>query len=86
MDALPSEIQIGGGAARRTIQGSQEMLAVGPAGESSGTRVCSVYDVFDFDGNDSEDTQDRDVSVASRARVLFEYSLARVDVLDVIRG
>lgn len=50
MDALPSEIQIGGGAARRTIQGSQEMLADGPAGESSGTRVCSVYDVFDFDG------------------------------------
>lgn len=50
MDALPSEIQIGGGAARRTIQGSQEMLADGPAGESSGTRVCWVYDVFDFDG------------------------------------
>jgi hypothetical protein len=46
MDGLASEIQIGGGAARRTIQGSQEMFAVGPAGESSGTRVCSVYDVL----------------------------------------
>jgi hypothetical protein len=54
MDGLASEIQIGGGAARRTIQGSQEMFAVGPAGESSGTRVCVVYDVFDLDGNDSE--------------------------------
>jgi hypothetical protein len=66
MDGLASEIQIGGGAARRTIQGSQEMFAVGPAGESSGTRVCVVDDVF---------RGQRDVSMASRARTLLEYSL-----------
>jgi hypothetical protein len=54
------------------FRAAKRMLVVGPAGKSSGTRVCSVYDVFDFDGNDSED---RDVSMASRASTATEYSL-----------
>jgi hypothetical protein len=32
------------------VRAAKRMLVVGPAGESSGTRVCSVYDVFGSDG------------------------------------
>lgn len=32
------------------VRAAKRMLVVGPAGESSGTRVWSVYDVFDSDG------------------------------------
>lgn len=32
------------------FRAAKRKLVVGPAGESSGTRVCPAYDVFDFDG------------------------------------
>jgi hypothetical protein len=50
IDALPSEIQIEVEPLVLQVRAAKRMLVVGPAGKSSGTRVCSVYDVFDSDG------------------------------------